>query len=79
MTQMQIEQLTQQEYTHYLAYGEPVLQNTLPSYDNHQYEYDSQENTVWISTLDSMTYPGMTFGYNETVRSVTPLCISTAV
>ena len=64
MTQMQIEQLTQQEYTHYLAFGEPVSLSTVTignfSYDEHLM---SLEGVKWTSTLDSMTLPGMTFGY----------------
>ena len=60
MTQMQIEQLNQQEYCHLLSYGEPIDTNM---YDlDHLDENDSQ--TEWISTLDSMTYPGLTFGYS---------------
>ena len=73
MTQMQIEQLTQQEYTHYLAFGEPVLQDTFFSYDNHHDENESQEDRVWISTLGSTTHPVMTFGYYDVP------CTSTAV
>ena len=61
---MQTEQLTHEEYTNYLAFGEPILPNLYT---------DNDSLSEWISTLDSTTYPGMTFGY-----SVAP-CMSTAV
>ena len=78
MTQMMIEQLTEEEYSNLLAYGDPVAGDTELAAEAHQTDNDSQEH-YWISTLVSTTYPGMTFGYNETVSVVTPLCISTAV
>ena len=66
---MQIEKLTHEEYCNFLSYGDPNskdLYDLLALNEN----YDQLE---WISTLDSTTYPGMTFGY-----SVVP-CMSTAV
>ena len=82
MTQMMIEQLTQEEYSNLLAYGEPVSTDTVvagiatniaTNNDN-----DSQERE-WISTLESTTFPGLTFGYHEPVRIATLTCMSTAV
>ena len=55
MTQMMIEELSQHEYSHLLAYGEPC------TFDD-CIQPDGDEST-WISTLDSTTYPDMTFGY----------------
>ena len=80
MTQMQTEQLTQEEYTNYLAFGEPKrtdYEDMLKNEHLHLYDLDASDNLAstndWISTLDSTTFPGMTFGYN-----VAP-CMSTAV
>ena len=54
MTQKQIEALDQQEYCHFLSYGEPKPTDL----------YTDEDSLIeWISTLDSTTYPGMTFGY----------------
>ena len=66
---MQIEKLTHEEYCHLLSFGDPNDNNLydLPDLDNLDQELD------WISTLDSTTYAGMTFGY-----SVVP-CMSTQV
>ena len=60
MTQMQIEKLNQEEYCHLLSYGEPKSTDLYDLFDLD--ENDSQ--LEWISTLDSTTYPGLTFGYN---------------
>ena len=54
MTQTMIEQLSQHEYSHLLAYGEPCTID-----DSIQQDGDAS----WISTLESTTYPGLTFGY----------------
>ena len=73
MTQEQIEQLTQEEYCHQLSYGDPIsaecegmytIVDTINSVlmDTDTIDHDSQE-TTWISTLDSTTFPSMTFGY----------------
>jgi len=56
MTQTMIEQLDHEEYCHMLAYGEPMC-TVVQSYYKEEYDQD------WISTLDSTTYPDMTFGY----------------
>ena len=56
MKQMKIEQMSAIEYSHLLAYGEPTC-TVVQSYYKEEYDQD------WISTLDSTTYPGMTFGY----------------
>ena len=56
MTQTMIEQLDAIEYSHLLAYGEPMC-NVVQSYYKEECDQD------WISTLDSTTYPGLTFGY----------------
>ena len=55
MTQMQTEQLTHEEYCHHLAYGDPMSND---AYSPNEHDLD------WISTLDSTTYPGLTFGYS---------------
>ena len=55
MTQMMLEQLSQHEYSHLLAYGEPCTIDD-------RIQPDGSELS-WISTLDSTTYPDMTFGY----------------
>ena len=60
MTQMQIEKLNEEEYTALLAYGTPTC-TVVQSYYKEEYDQD------WISTLDSTTYPGMTFGYLATL------------
>ncbi len=56
MTQTMIEQLDAIEYSHLLAYGEP-MRTVVQSYYKEECDQD------WISTLDSTTYPGLTFGY----------------
>lgn len=78
MTQMMIEQLTEEEYSNLLAYGDPVAGDACFFAGTDQTENDSH-SPRWISTLVSTTFPDMTFGYSETVSIVTPLCISTAV
>ena len=55
MTQTMIEQLSAIEYSHLLAYGEPCTID-----DSHSHK---DGNVSWISTLESTTYPDMTFGY----------------
>ena len=60
MTQTKIEQLNSEEYSALLAYGEPTC-TVVQSYYNEEYDWD------WISTLDSTTYPGLTFGYFDTL------------
>ena len=67
MTQKQIESLNQQEYSHFLSYGEPKRTDVLGDVSTNTYDLDAldedQQQLEWISTLDSTTYPGMTFGY----------------
>ena len=58
MTQNQIEQLSQEEYSHLLAYGEPCTIS-----DSHS--HTDGDHLSWISTLESTTYPGLTFGYYD--------------
>lgn len=85
MTQAQIEALTNEEYTHLLSYGEPVDKNVLfgPSLsqeEDHDHIHLSTNTSMgidsdscltldWIGTLDSTTYPGLTFGYHELMGS----------
>jgi len=78
MTQMMIEQLTQEEYSNLLAYGDPVSTETVAAGFAAQTAIDCQERE-WISTLESTTFPDMTFGYHEPVRIATLTCMSTAV
>jgi|TARA_B100001093_G_scaffold269452_1_gene257600 hypothetical protein len=59
---MQIEQLSIEEYTNFLSYGNPEYYVDILSFSDQDNDSSSQEAT-WISTLDSTTYPGMTFGY----------------
>ena len=54
MTQMMIDQMSAIEYSHLLAYGEPCTIE-----DSIQPDGDAS----WISTLESTTYPDLTFGY----------------
>ena len=63
MTQMQIEKFTEEEYHAFLAYGDPIGEpDHTDLYDPFSLDnLDSKQ--AWISTLDSTTYPGMTFGY----------------
>ena len=67
MTQKQIESLDQQEYSHFLSYGDPKKPELLGDEDINPYDLDvldeDQQQPEWISTLDSTTYPGLTFGY----------------
>ena len=72
MTQTMIEQLDGEEYTHFLSYGDPVFNELSSSNEaimdewaHELYDNDPQfaKETSWISTLDSTTYPDMTFGY----------------
>ena len=65
ISQMMIEQLSALEYSHLLAYGDPI------SIDDSI--HTDSDALAWISTLDSMTFPDMTFGYH-----VEP-CMSTVV
>ena len=71
MTQMQIEQFTHEEYCHFLSYGDPkspeakenAYDRALDTYN--LFDLDNLDQELdWISTLDSTTYPGMTFGYS---------------
>ena len=72
MTQKQIEALDQQEYCHMLAYGDPKRTDQI-AYDQAQ-AYDATDSLIeWISTLDSTTYPGMTFGYLDAPYMYTSL------
>ena len=73
-----IEQLTQEEYSNLLAYGDPVSTDTELAAVTDQTENDSH-GARWISTLESTTFPDMTFGYHEPVRIATLTCMSTAV
>ena len=56
MTQTMIEQLSQHEYSHLIAYGEQCTMD-----DTHS--QSDGDSSAWISTLESTTYPGLTFGY----------------
>lgn len=64
MTQTQIERFDNEEYSHFLSYGEPFSE---PDRTHLLYDPCDPDNLDqkpdWISTLDSTTYPGMTFGY----------------
>ena len=60
---MQIESLDQQEYSHFLSYGDPIGEPDRTNLYDHLYLDNLDQQQVWISTLDSTTYPGMTFGY----------------
>ena len=61
-----IEQLTQEEYCHLLSYGDPVTNDIasslLDEYNNVSH-FHKDGDASWISTLESTTYPDMTFGY----------------
>jgi len=79
MNQTQIEALTDEEYSHLLSYGEPIRQNGffVPSSSRNEnpcqvhlstntsmgIDSDSCLMLDWIGTLESQTYPGLTFGY----------------
>ena len=64
-----IESMTHEEYCHLLSYGDPKRTDEIASIPFDVYDNDSQFHTdghaSWICTLDSTTYAGMTFGYNE--------------
>ncbi len=63
---MQIENLTLEEFNALLAYGEPNYSVANKSFCLGTSDYngsDTHPEAIWISTLDSTTYPGMTFGY----------------
>ena len=67
MTTSMIEQLTQEEYCHLLSYGDPkrtdeIASSLLDDYDNDSL-FHTDGDASWISTLESTTYPDMTFGY----------------
>ena len=67
MTQTMTEQFTAEEYSHFLAYGDPVRADFVNiAYDqDHMCDNDNDSQGLdWISTLDSTTYPSMTFGYH---------------
>ena len=69
MTQMMIESLTHEEYCHLLSYGDPMTQeetNGLSSDYDLDLDIHSRSDgdaSTWIFTLESTTYPDMTFGY----------------
>ena len=70
MTQTMIEQLDAIEYSHLLAFGDGTERTHLIDdrytdvYDtSDQMTGDDSDELEWISTLDSTTYPDMTFGY----------------
>ena len=76
MTQTMIEHLSTEEYSHFLAYGEPVATSLsteckaiLSKWDHDLYSSATNckdtDDKVWISTLESTTYPGLTFGYKD--------------
>ena len=75
MTQTMIEQLTHEEYCHMLSYGDPKITDpeqiayewALMGYDNESHSQQDGNESAWISTLESTTYPGMTFGYIATL------------
>ena len=60
MTQKQIEALEHEEYCHLLSYGDPL------SNDTHSH-CNVEDEPAWISTLESTTYPDLTFGYIATL------------
>ena len=78
MTQKQIEALDHEEYCNLLSYGDPICTDFDESaYDTADDDFEIvSQLTKWISTLESTTYPGSTFGYHETVQFV-PLYTST--
>ena len=76
MTQMMIESMTHEEYCHFLSYGDPKRTDEIALIPIDMYDTNSLLNTDvddWISTLESTTYPGMTFGYNEAPYMYTSL------
>ncbi len=80
MTQTMIEQLDAIEYSHLLAFGDgPERTRLLDDRYTDVYDafdllsQDDSDELEWISTLDSTTFPGMTFGY------IAAPCMSTVV
>ena len=76
MTQMMIESMTQEEYCHFLSYGDPKRTDEIALIPIDMYDSNSLLNTDvddWISTLESTTYPGMTFGYIDAPYMYTSL------
>ena len=68
MTQTMIESMTHEEYCHLLSYGDPKRTDEIASIPVDVYDTDHLLNMDlddWICTLDSTTYAGLTFGYNE--------------
>ena len=70
MTQEQIEQLTEEEYSYFLAHGEPKRTEDIASiavdvYDNHSH-FHTDGDCFWNASLDSTTNADMTFGYKDT-------------
>ena len=72
MTQEQIEQLTEEEYSYFLAHGEPKRTRLTEIADNRaDVLYDTNVpsfnhgDCFWIATLDSTTFADMTFGYKD--------------
>ena len=67
MTQSQIEELNQEEYCNFLSYGDPKITEEVASSLIDEYCFGSSttegDASAWISTLESTTYPGLTFGY----------------
>ena len=67
MTQMMIESMTQEEYCHLLSYGDPKRTDEVAMEIIDVYSYEPfitlDGDASWISTLESTTYPGLTFGY----------------
>ena len=56
ISQQMIEKLNEEEYASLLAYGDPTC-TVVQSYYKDEYDWE------WIGSLDSTTYPGLTFGY----------------
>jgi len=80
MTQQQIDVLTQEEYNHFLAYGDPVriyADSAVKGYVN-VYNFQDLDQldkpSEWISTLVSTTFPDMTFGYTDVPCMSTVVC-----
>lgn len=56
--------LTCQEFSHFLAYGDPLTNDDISGTNVHT-DNDSQlVQLEWISTLESTTFEGLTFGYS---------------
>ena len=62
-----IETMTQEEYCHFLSYGDPKRTDDIASIPVDGYSYEPfitlDGDASWICTLESTTYPDMTFGY----------------